>query len=274
MPTYAIGDIQGCYAEFQALLDAVEFEPQYDKLWLVGDLVNRGPASLEVMRLVMSFGDSVLTVLGNHDLHFLAIYYGGHKPHGGDTFDALLDAPDVAEIADWFREQRFFHHDDRLGYAMVHAGLPPDWSFQAADAYSEEVMAVIRGKRFEAYFADLYGNQPDVWSDAHSGMARWRVLTNYFTRMRLIDDDGRMDFDHKGGLEDAPPGWLPWYELTAPALGDERLLFGHWAALEGYTGYDNIIGLDTGCVWGRTLTALCLETGAIVTVPASPTAVS
>lgn len=268
MPTYAIGDIQGCYAEFRALLDAIEFDPQHDELWLVGDLVNRGPASLEVMQLVMSFGDSVVTVLGNHDLHFLCIYYGGHKPNQGDTFDALLDAPEIAEIADWFREQRFFYRDDRLGYAMVHAGLPPDWSFETADAYSDELMAVIRGKRFESYFSELYGNEPDVWSNAHSGMERWRVLTNYFTRMRLVDDNYRMDFDHKGSLEDAPPGWRPWYELTAPALDGERLLFGHWAALEGHTGYDNIIGLDTGCVWGRTLTALCLETGGIVTVPA------
>ncbi len=268
MRTYAIGDIQGCYAEFRALLDKLEFEPQQDRLWLIGDLVNRGPASLEVMQLVMSLGDSAVTVLGNHDLHFLAIYYGGHQPHLGDTFDELLGAPNVAKIADWFRNQRFFYRDEQLGYAMAHAGLPPNWSFDTARKYSEEVMAVIRSERGDLYFRELYGNEPDIWSDQLTGMDRWRLLTNYFTRMRLMDDNGRLDFNHKGSLDEAPPGWRPWYEFTAPALGGKRLLFGHWAALDGQTGFDNVIALDTGCVWGRTLTALCLETGAIVSVPA------
>ena len=268
MATYAVGDIQGCYVEFEALLDAVSFDPARDRLWLLGDLVNRGPDSLAVMDLVMSLEGCAITVLGNHDLHFLAIHYGGHAPVASDTFHDLLGAPHVGAVAEWLRRQRFFHRDDALGYAMAHAGIPPFWSLPMADAYGRELMAVLQGAEHLAYFRAMYGNRPDRWSDDLSGMDRWRLLTNYFTRMRLIDRDGCLDFSHKGALADAPDGWFPWYELCAGNLGHHRLLFGHWAAIEGHTGRPDIIALDTGCVWGRSLTALCLETGEFISVPA------
>lgn len=269
MATYAIGDIQGCYSEFVALLDAVSFDRSRDRLWLLGDLVNRGPESLAVMDLVMSLQGRTTTVLGNHDLHFLAIHYGGHAPVAGDTFHDLLAAPNVDEIAAWFRGQRFFHRDRSLGYAMAHAGIPPGWSLRAAQAHSRELMAVLQGADYTRYFQQMYGNVPDSWSDGLAGMDRWRILTNYFTRMRLIDRNGRLDFSHKGALAGAPAGWYPWYELFPDNVRDHRLLFGHWAALEGVTGRDDIIALDTGCVWGRCLTGLCLESGELVAVPAA-----
>ena len=268
MATYAVGDIQGCHAEFAELLKTVSFHPGRDRLWLLGDLVNRGPESLAVMDLVMSLDGATVTVLGNHDLHFLAIYYGGHAPNSSDTFHDLLAAPHVGHIADWFRGQRFFHQDESLGYAMAHAGIPPGWSMQMAEAYARELMAVIQGNDYAAYFRAMYGNEPDCWSEALAGMDRWRILTNYFTRMRLIDRNGRLNFSHKGALDGAPAGWFPWYESVPPGLENRRLLFGHWAALEGETGRADIIALDTGCVWGRSLTALCLETGEYVHVPA------
>ena len=269
MATHAIGDIQGCHAEFVALLDAVSFDPAKDRLWLLGDLVNRGPDSLKVMDLVMSLEGSTVTVLGNHDLHFLAIHYGGHSPVATDTFHDLLDAPHVDEVAEWLRRQRFFHADVSLGYAMAHAGIPPGWSMERAEARSQELMAVLRGGDHASYFRRMYGNVPDQFSESLKGMDRWRILTNCFTRMRLVDREGRLDFTHKGALTGAPAGWFPWYEAITDELGGLRLLFGHWAALEGETGREDIVALDTGCVWGRHLTALCLETGEITRVPAA-----
>ena len=269
MATYAVGDIQGCYTEFVDLLSAVSFDPARDRLWLLGDLVNRGPDSLKVMELVMSLDGRTITVLGNHDLHFLAIHYGGHSPVASDTFHDLLAAPDVDGVADWLRGQRFFHADASLGYAMAHAGIPPGWSMQQAEACSRELMTVLRGKDYVTYFREMYGNIPDRLSEGLAGMDRWRILTNCFTRMRLIDREGRLNFTHKGALAEAPAGWFPWYELITDELEDLRLLFGHWAALEGGTGRADIVALDTGCVWGRDLTALCLETGEVTSVPAA-----
>lgn len=269
MATYAIGDIQGCHAEFVRLLEEVSFDSARDRLWLLGDLVNRGPDSLKVMDLVISLEDRTVTVLGNHDLHFLAVHYGGHLPVASDTFHDLLAAPNVDEVADWLRRQRFFHADASLGYAMAHAGLPPGWSIEQAEARSRELMAVLRGNGYADFFRAMYGNHPDRLSEGLAGMDRWRILTNCFTRMRLVDRDGKLNFTHKGVLAEAPAGWFPWYELIRDEPGELRLLFGHWAALEGETGRADIIALDTGCVWGRDLTAMCLETGEVTSVPAA-----
>ena len=269
MATYAIGDIQGCHTEFVRLLEEVSFDSARDRLWLLGDLVNRGPDSLKVMDLVMSLEDRTITVLGNHDLHFLAVHYGGHSPVASDTFHDLFAAPHVDEVADWLRRQRFFHADAALGYAMAHAGLPPGWSIEQAEARSRELMAVLQGNGCVDYFRAMYGNRPDRLSEGLAGMDRWRILTNCFTRMRLVDRDGRLNFTHKGVRAEAPAGWFPWYELITDEPGELRLLFGHWAALEGETGRADIVALDTGCVWGRDLTALCLETGEITSVPAA-----
>jgi bis(5'-nucleosyl)-tetraphosphatase (symmetrical) len=266
MATYAVGDVQGCYEEFARLLDLIDFRTDRDQLWLLGDLINRGPDNLSVVRRVMGMGDSVITVLGNHDLHFLAVHRGGHTPNRGDTFVDLLESPRVDDISDWFRHQRFLYRDKILGYAMVHAGVPHLWKMKQALALSREVEDVIRGSSCEKYFREMYGNVPDRWEERWEGMERWRIVTNYLTRMRLIDLQGVLDFSHKGTLEDAPEGFAPWFRLRAEQPLKEKLLFGHWAALEGHTGDERIIGLDTGCVWGRSLSCLRLEDGHMYSV--------
>ncbi|MEZ5558708.1 MAG: symmetrical bis(5'-nucleosyl)-tetraphosphatase [Pseudomonadales bacterium] len=268
MATWAIGDVQGCRAEFEALLGRIGFDAARDRLWLVGDLVNRGPDSLGVLRLVRGLGDAAVSVLGNHDLHLLAIYYGGHSINRGDTFGDVLAADDLDELAQWLCTWPLMVRDDRLGYAMSHAGIPHLWTLDDAEARAREVEQVIRGSGRRDYFAAMYGNAPPCWRDDLVGMARWRAITNYFTRMRLVDAAGCLDFSHKGALSEAPPGLVPWYEPRAATPLGLRLVFGHWAALEGHTGQPEIIALDTGCVWGRSLTALCLDTGELVQEPA------
>lgn len=268
MATYAIGDVQGCYSELIELLEQLEFDPARDRLWLLGDLINRGRRNLEVVRLIMSFGSSAVTVLGNHDLHFLAIALGGHSPNRADTFHDVLQAPDVGDITDWYRNQPLLFADTNLGYAMTHAGIPHIWTLAQASIHAQEVEAVLRTDAHRAYFAELYGNRPDHWQDDLSGMDRLRLITNYFTRMRLVDADCRLNFSHKGGLSDAPAGLVPWFDLRARSPLGVKLIFGHWAALEGESGHPDLIALDTGCVWGRYLTALCLETGVMSRVEA------
>ncbi|NBC22855.1 MAG: symmetrical bis(5'-nucleosyl)-tetraphosphatase [Gammaproteobacteria bacterium] len=268
MATYAIGDIQGCCDEFEDLLEKIHFDPARDRLWLVGDLINRGPRSLDVIRKVRELGDAAVSVLGNHDLHLLAVRYGGHTPKPGDTFDEVLTVAEGDEICEWLRHLPLLHQDPGLGYVMSHAGVPHIWSLEQAIERAREVESVMQGPRCREYFAGMYGNEPDLWDDALEGMDRWRVITNYFTRMRLVDAQGRLDFAHKGALADAPPGWYPWYELRARFPLGAKVVFGHWAALEGHTGVADAIALDTGCVWGRSLTALCLETGEMFAVPA------
>ena len=271
MATYAIGDVQGCYGELCDLLEKVRFDSTCDQLWLLGDLINRGPDSLSVVRLVRSLDDSTRAVLGNHDLHFLAIHLGGHSLNRSDTFVDLLQCEEVDEIADWFCQQPLLVRDDELGFVMAHAGVPHIWSIDAAQAHAREVEAVMRGDDRVAYFEAMYGNKPDTWVDSLQGMDRWRVITNYFTRMRLIRNDGRMDFAHKGGLSEAPEDWMPWYDYPRTEPLKLTLLFGHCSALEGRTGKDDVIALDTGCVWGRELTAMCLETGEFYAVPSRKT---
>ena len=268
MATYAIGDVQGCYDELCDLLDAVAFDPEFDRLWLLGDLVNRGPRSVDVLRAMRGLGGAVSCVLGNHDLHLLAIRYGGHRANRGDSFRDVLDAPDCDVLCDWLRRQPLLVSDAGLGYVMTHAGIPHIWNLDEATALAREVEAVLVGPDATTYFTELYGNRPDRWSDELEGMDRWRIITNYFTRMRLVDLTGRLDFASKGPVAAAPQGWQPWYELRARTPLEPKLLFGHWASLEGYTGQPDIIALDTGCVWGRTLTALCLETGVMTAVRA------
>ena len=268
MATYAIGDIQGCYEEFAALLELMDFRSDRDRLWLLGDLINRGPDNLSVVRRVMALGGAAVTILGNHDLHFLAVHRGGHSPNRSDTFTDLLAAPDVDEISDWYRHQLLFHRDKTLGYAMAHAGVPFFWSLKEARTLAAEVEAEIRGPNCEHYFQAMYGNEPDRWRDDWTGMDRLRVITNYLTRMRLVDEQGVLDFSHKGVLEDAPSGLVPWFELTHRQPPKQKLLFGHWAALEGFFEDEHVIGLDTGCVWGRSLTGLRLDDAALFTVNA------
>lgn len=256
MATYAIGDIQGCYDEMRRLLDSIGFDPVQDRLWLVGDLVNRGPQSPEVLRYLRGLGERAISVLGNHDLHLLVVAAGVRKPHRGDTLDALLAAPDRDELLDWLRRQRLMHAD--AGYAMVHAGLLPQWSITQALALAREVEAALQGPDYGEFLNCMYGNTPAQWRDDLAGYDRLRVVVNAMTRLRLCTSAGVMDFTHKTGLADAPPGYLPWFDVPGRASSDTPVLFGHWAAL-GLTLRSDVLGLDSGCVWGRRLTAVRLE---------------
>ena len=261
--TYLVGDIQGCFESLEALLVAVGFGDA-DRLWCVGDLVNRGPASLDVLRYARGLGERFACVLGNHDLHFLAMVYGGHPHRATDTMESLLDAPDCADLADWLRHQPLFI--DGGDWAVVHAGIPHIWTMGMARDNAREVEAVLRGPGHAGFFRAMYGNEPALWRDELEGMDRYRATVNYLTRMRLVDDEGRLEFGHKGTLDDLPAGYQPWFAYPTQIAG--TLYFGHWAAIDGATGQARIIGLDTGCVWGRTMTAVRLDDGAMFSVGA------
>ena len=271
MAHYAVGDLQGCRTEFGQLLEHIKFGEE-DRLWLLGDLINRGADSLGTLQDVMALDDQCDVVLGNHDLHFLAIHFGGHKPSRNDTFDVLLDHPQISDLAEWLCSQKLFMRHKELDYSMTHAGVPHIWSLPQAQDYAAEVELALQDKHPEIsrrqFFVELYGNEPDLWQENLTGMPRLRMITNYFTRMRLVDEQGRLEFQHKGAITDAPSGWRPWYEYHASGHFPGKLVFGHWAALDGVTGKDNFLALDTGCVWGRQLTALCLETQERFSVPA------
>lgn len=269
MPTYAVGDIQGCYDEFEALLRRIDFDPAQDRLWLVGDLVNRGPRSLEVLRRVRDLGPAAVTVLGNHDLHLLARYYTGQRPRRGDTLEAVLEAPDAAVLCEWLRSMPMLVEDEALGYVMTHAGIPHLWDLDQARALAHEIETVLRGEDYFEFLTEMYGNEPDRWDAGLDGAERWRCVTNYFTRMRLVDDAGRLNLTSKGGLDDAPSGSWPWYELRVRNPLTPRIVFGHWAALEGITDRPDVVGLDTGCVWGGRLTAMCLESRKFASIHAA-----
>lgn len=270
MATYAIGDIQGCYNPFIALLKKIAFNPDSDTLWLAGDLINRGAGTLQTLRHIVHLDKQyqcVNAVLGNHDLHFLAVAYGHKKPSRSDTLDELLSAPDRAELINWLRKCPLVHSDYALRYTMVHAGIPPQWSIEQSLSRAAEVEAVIQSEQLEAFLANMYGNQPEIWSDELQSFDRLRSITNYFTRMRFCDADGRLDLKCKTGAGDAPAGLAPWFSHANRIASKDKILFGHWAALEGDTGSsENVIALDTGCVWGGKLSALRLEDGAMFQV--------
>jgi bis(5'-nucleosyl)-tetraphosphatase (symmetrical) len=256
MSIYAIGDIQGCYDELRRLLDTVAFDPARDRLWLVGDLVNRGPQSVEVLRFLRGLGDRAISVLGNHDLHLLVVAAGVRKPHRSDTLDGILAAPDRGELLAWLRRQRLMHADN--GYAMVHAGLLPQWNIAQALALAREVEAALQGPDHGEFLAQMYGNTPAQWQDSLTGFDRLRVIVNAMTRLRVCTPEGVMEFSHKTAPEGAPAGYLPWFDIPQRASRDTPVLFGHWAAL-GLTLRPDLLGLDSGCVWGRRLTAVRLE---------------
>lgn len=261
MSTYAIGDIQGCFGSFEALLDAIQFDPASDRLWLAGDLINRGPDSLATLRYCYQHRDSITAVLGNHDLHLLAVAYGASEYKNKDTFADILEAPDRDELLHWLRFNPLYHRDKRLGYVLVHAGIYPQWSRKKAKKLAREVEAVIQGDQFSEYLINMYGNQPNKWSDDLEGPSRWRFITNCFTRMRLCDDKFAVNLAYKGSIKDAPSELYPWYSTPNRKHVKNTILFGHWAALNGVTGSSDVIALDTGCVWGNKLSAYCLETG-------------
>lgn len=261
MTRYAVGDIQGCFDPLQRLLDRVKFDPTRDQLWSVGDIVNRGPQSLECLRFLYRLGDSARVVLGNHDLHLLAVAHGVRPLKRGDTLQPILDAPDCAELLAWLRRQPLLHRDGK--YTMVHAGLAPQWTVARAQQLANEIAAVLQGKRLLEFLRGMYGDTPICWSDELHGIERWRVIVNYLTRIRFCTATGVLDLKSKEGPATAPPGFLPWFEVPQRKSAGDILIVGHWAALMGKTQRDDVIALDTGCVWGQRLTLLNLETQAL-----------
>ncbi|WP_415893423.1 symmetrical bis(5'-nucleosyl)-tetraphosphatase [Neptuniibacter sp. PT8_73] len=269
MATYAIGDIQGCYDELQALLKHINFTTS-DHLWVAGDLVNRGPKSLETLRFLRDLGEQATCVLGNHDLHLLAVHYGATSSKRSDTLDEILEAPDRIELMHWLSQQKLLAHDKSLNVVMVHAGIPPCWTIRKARKRAKEVEKVLQSDQVESFFNHMYGNKPDLWSSDLSGWERLRLITNYLTRMRFCSPEGQLDFSAKGSLASQPEGYQPWFKAPRkdPAESEIRILFGHWAALEGNADADHVFALDTGCVWGNKLTALRLEDHQLFSVPA------
>jgi bis(5'-nucleosyl)-tetraphosphatase (symmetrical) len=256
MAIYAIGDVQGCYDEVTHLLDTLNIDPATDEVWFVGDLVNRGPGSLEVLRLVRSLGNAATVTLGNHDLHLLAAAETGRQPD--DSLAPVLAAPDADELLDWLRDQPLTHYRPDLNTLMVHAGIPHEWTPELAVELGREVEAVLQGSGRKAFFMQMYGEQPDRWSPELQGMERLRCITNGLTRIRFCRDDGRMDFTEKGSPGEQPAGLVPWFDLPGRATESVRVVIGHWSTL-GLVQRDNLLALDTGCVWGRQLTAARLD---------------
>jgi len=254
---YAIGDIQGCYDSLQRLLAACAFDPATDRLWLVGDLVNRGPKSLETLRLIKSLGESAITVLGNHDLYLLMVAEGGAKFRGkDDTLDDVLNAPDREELLDWLRHQSLCHVEG--DYCLVHAGLLPQWTAKRARELAREVEARLQGKDYREFVGNLWGSEPDAWSDDLKGWGRLRTIVNAMTRMRFCTRKGVMEFKAKGKLTNAPVGYLPWFDVPGRRSAGSTLITGHWSAL-GLRITPNHLSLDSGCLWGGHLTAVRLD---------------
>jgi len=259
MTTYAIGDVQGCYDELQALLDEVKFDFRQDTLWITGDLVNRGPRSLEVLRFIKSLGECAVTVLGNHDLHLLAVAYGHEPPKKGDTLASILEAPDRDELLDWLRMRPLIHYDESRHLSLVHAGIAPQWTLQEALAYAHEAETALRADTFNDFLMNMYGNQPEQWSPELKNWDRLRFIVNCFTRLRYVNGNGRLKLKVKGAPGSQPKGCLPWFQAPQRQTQNDKILFGHWSTL-GFYNADNVVGLDGGCIWGGKLTAINIDT--------------
>jgi bis(5'-nucleosyl)-tetraphosphatase (symmetrical) len=253
MALYAIGDIQGCGAAFDALLKKISFRPSRDRLWLVGDLVNRGQESLRVVRRVMALGRSVTCVLGNHDLHLLATVAGKRELGPADTFGEVLGAPDAEDIIDWLRRRPLMHYDSAVRRVLVHAGIPPTWTVSQARALARDVEGLLRGRRWRASLRTMYGNEPTAWSRKLDPTDRRRFTINALTRMRYCDRRGRLDFSESG-----PKGLVPWFDVPDRRSSNTHIVFGHWSSL-GLMRRRDVTALDSGCVWGGSLTALRLD---------------
>lgn len=259
MATYAIGDLQGCYDTLLRLLERLKFDPSEDHLWLCGDLVNRGGQSLETLRFVRSLGDRAICVLGNHDLHLIAERIKPlERRQRSVELKAVLDAPDADDLLDWLRARPLLHHDAQLNFVMVHAGLAPQWTLPMAKAQALEVHKALQADNYAEVLKRMYGDRPKAWGRELKGMARLRASINVFTRMRFCDVRGQIDFDAKGPPGTQPVGFYPWFEVPGSRPRSFRIVCGHWSTLGKFQGL-GIYCLDTGCVWGRTLTALRLD---------------
>jgi bis(5'-nucleosyl)-tetraphosphatase (symmetrical) len=253
-PPLAFGDLQGCLTPFRELL-AKAAPPADTPLWFAGDLINRGPASLETLREVIALGDRGVAVLGNHDLHLLSVSAGIRKSKKGDTIDAILAAPDAEDLLHWVRHRPIAHFE--RGMLMVHAGVLPQWDVDLTLELAHELQQALRRDNWKETLAGLYGNEPNRWSKDLKGIDRLRVTCSALTRMRFCNEDGVMDFTTSGGLDSAPPGYMPWFDVPGRKTADITVVFGHWAAL-GLTLRKNLVGLDSGCVWGERLSAVSL----------------
>lgn len=265
MAVYALGDVQGCFTALLALLDRLRFDRSRDQLWFAGDLVNRGPQSLEVLRFVQALGDSAITVLGNHDLRLLAVAHGQRRLKSQDTFTDVIAAPDRDELLTWLRHRPLLHHDATFGMTLIHAGLPPQWTLAMAQAYAAEVEAVLRSPDYLPFLAHLEGQVSDQEGTASESWERLRYIAHCLTRLRYCDAAGRLYAEATGPPGSQPPPYLPWFAIPHRASADLNIVFGHWSSLGLYHA-PGVYALDTGCVWGGALTALCLETRQYVSV--------
>lgn len=271
MSTYAIGDLQGCYVELQNLLNKINFDESKDELWFVGDLVNRGPESLKCLRFVKSLGKNAKTVLGNHDLHLLAIANKVRKPHRNDTFDEILNADDAYDLLNWIRHLPLMVHDENLKFTMIHAGLPPQWSLKKARKLAKKTEKLLQSDKFIAFIHNMYGDQPDIWSETLSGDELHRFIINCFTRIRYLEKTGKLNLKEKNVPGSQRKSLIPWYAIHNRKTNKDKIIFGHWSTVtlgeERKFKQYNVFPLDTGCLWGGTLTAMRLEDEKIFSVP-------
>ncbi len=259
MATYAIGDLQGCLDELLQLLEQLKFDPTEDTLWFTGDLVNRGPKSLETLRFIRSLGERAITVLGNHDLHLLALAEGDRRYSSKfDTLRPILQAPDRDPLLHWLRHRPLLHHDKQLGYTLIHAGLPPQWSITEAKQHANELEKVLQGPDYRKFLQKMYGDKPKRWKASLHGIKRLRFITNCFTRLRFCSADGKLDLKHKGAVGSQAGELLPWFDVPTRASRRNRILFGHWSTLQSRQ-MGSVYALDTGCLWGGKLSALRID---------------
>ncbi len=262
MAVYAVGDLQGCLQPLKCLLERVRFNPEHDRLWLVGDLVNRGPESLATLRFLYQMRDSLVCVLGNHDLHLIAAGSNIERLKKSDTLREIIEAPDGPDLLDWLRRQKLMHYDEQRDMALVHAGIPPQWSLKKALRCAAEVEQALRDDNlFKPFLDGMYGNEPAKWNNNLTGVDRLRVITNYFTRMRFCTAQGKLELKGKEGADSAPPGYKPWFSFPERKTKGLKIVFGHWAALEGKCDEPGVFALDTGCVWGGAMTLMNVDTG-------------
>ncbi len=259
MAVYAIGDVQGCYSTLVKLLETINFDQRHDRLWFCGDLVNRGPQSLQTLRFIRTLGDSAISVLGNHDLHLLAVFYGQKNMKRSDSLYQVLGADDSDELVDWLRSRPLVHYDAEISWLMVHAGIYPDWRLDQVLSYAGEVEAVLQGNNCAQFFASMYGDDPDIWSDELEGVPRLRCITNILTRMRYFDKYGKLYMGANGSPKDHPD-LTPWFEVKPRVARDFEIVFGHWSTLP-VGAYGSHYAIDGGCVWGGKMIALKLSKG-------------
>ncbi|HER35314.1 MAG: symmetrical bis(5'-nucleosyl)-tetraphosphatase [Halothiobacillaceae bacterium] len=266
MATYAIGDLQGCLDPLHVLLERIRFDPATDRLWFVGDLVNRGPQSLETLRFVRDLGEKAVTVLGNHDIHLLGCRFGARTPRGRDTLEPILAAEDGEELIEWLRGRPLLHHEPSLDWTLVHAGIHPHWTLEQAQTAARETEVAMRTTPAETFFGEIFGNRSDHPEGNPTPIDRQRFAINVFTRMRYCHADGRLDFAEKRPPSEADPDLTPWFALPDRPMADRRIVFGHWSTLGPAKPRGHAWGIDQGCLWGHQLTALRLDDEALFAV--------